>query len=240
MPINHLTGRAIEGGIKQGIGKMINPGLSTEIIYSLVIIVCSLMIYFGTKELYSLTKHKGIKYFRLSFLFFALAYFFRSFIKIILLYFNKQEIRTILPTFGNITLLIFVYFSVMAIFYLMYSVMHKKWEKQSTIYLFHIIAIIISIIMTLSGFPIQLYLILNLALLLFIGFIIYTSYHQSKKKKSINLYIIYILLSIFWILNILDILIPNFFQTFQLFIYIASIITFLTILYKVLKKTGSN
>jgi len=239
MPINHLTGRAIEGTCK-GLGKLTKLGLGTEIFYSFIIIICSLMIYFGTRELYQLTKHKGIKYFRLSFLFFALAYFFRSFIKIVLLYFDKQEIRTILPTFGNITLFIFVYFSVMAIFYLLYSVMHKKWEKQYTIYLFHFIAIIISIIMTLSGFPLYLYLLLNLALLIFIGFIVYTSYHQSKKKKSLNLYIIYLLLSIFWILNILDIIIPNFFQTFQLFIYLASSGIFLAMLYKVIKKVGSN
>jgi hypothetical protein len=196
------------------------------------------MIYFATRELYDLTKHKGIKYFRLSFLFFAIAYFFRSFIKIIILYFGKQEIRTILPLFGNITLFLFIYFSVMAIFFLIYSVMYKKWGKFYIIYLFHLIAIIISITMTLSGFPLPLFLILNLLLLIFIMFTVYIAYHQSKKKKSINLYIIYLLLSIFWIFNILDILVPNFLQTFQLIIYFASLTIFLTILYKVLRKTG--
>lgn len=43
--------------------------LGTEVIYSFVIIVCSLMIYFGTKELYELSSYKGIKYFRQAFLF---------------------------------------------------------------------------------------------------------------------------------------------------------------------------
>ncbi len=154
MPVQQLTGRVISQGLGQGLGRLMNFGIGTEIIYSFVIIVCSLMIYFGTRELYELSKHKGIKYFRLSFLFFALAYFFRSFIKIILFYFNKQEIRTILPFFGNITLFIFVYFSIIAIFYLIYSVMHKKYKQKYIISLAHITAIIISIIMTLSGFPI--------------------------------------------------------------------------------------
>jgi len=238
MPLNQLTGRAVQQGVGQGLGKLTNLGISTEIIYSFVIIVCSLMIYYATKELYELTKHKGIKYFRLSFLFFAIAYFFRSFIKIILFYFDKQEIRVLLPIFGNLTLFIFVYFSIMAIFYLIYSVMYKKWKKQNLIYLFHFIATIVAIIMALSGFPLQLYLILNLLLFLFIIFAVYTAYHQSKKKKTLNLYIIYLLLSIFWIFNILDILIPNFFQTFQLLIYIISSGIFLLILYKVLRKTG--
>jgi len=233
-----LTGRSIEKGIGQGFEKLINLGIGTEIIYSFVIIICSLIIYYSTKELYELTKHKGIKYFRLSFLFFALAYFFRSFIKIIFLYFNKQEIKAILPFFGSITLFIFVYFSIMAIFFLIYSVMYKKWKKQSTIYLFHFTAMIISLIMTLSGFPLQWYLLLNLLLFIFIAFTVYAAYHQSKKKKSLNLYVIYLLLSIFWIFNILDIIIPSFFQTFQLIIYLASLGIFLTILYKVLKKTN--
>ena len=238
MPIQHLTGRAVQQGFGQGIGKLINIGIGTEIIYSFVIIACSLMIYFATRELYELSKHKGIRYFRLSFLFFALAYFFRSFIKIILFYFDKQELRLILPIFGSITLLFFVYFSVMAIFYLVYSVLYKKWKNPYIIYLLQIIAITISIIMTLSGFPLQGYLLLNLLLFIFIAYAVYTCYHQSKKKKSLNLYIISLLLSIFWIFNILDILIPSFFQTFQLLIYLFSIMIFLIILYKVLRKTG--
>ena len=238
MPSIQLTGKAVQQGLGQGFGRLMNLGIGTEIIYSFVIIICSLMIYFATKELYGLTKHKGIKYFRLSFLFFAFAYFFRSFIKVVLFYFNKQEIRMILPVFGNITLLFFVYFSVMAIFYLVYSVLYKKFKKQSTIYLFHIIAIIISLIMTLSGFPLPMFLLLNSLLLIFIAYAVYTSYHQSKKKKSLNLYIIYLLLSIFWIFNILDIIVPSFLQSYQLLIYLISSAIFLTILYKVLRKTN--
>ena len=237
MPIQPLTGRAVQG-VGQGLGRLTQLGIGTEIIYSFVIILCSLMIYFATKELYLLTKHNGIKYFRLSFLFFAIAYFFRGFIKIILFYFDNLELRLILPTFGNITLFFFTYFSIIAIFYLVYSGLYKKWKRPYWICLFHIIAIIVSIILTVSGFPLTLYLLLNLLLLCFIAFTVYTAYHQSKKKKHLNLYVIYLLLSIFWIFNIIDIIVPNFFQTFQLFIYLASSGIFLTILYKVLRKTG--
>ncbi|MCK5149403.1 hypothetical protein KAJ87_00565 [Candidatus Pacearchaeota archaeon] len=221
----------------QGLGKLMNAGISGEIIYSFAIIVCSLMIYFGTRELYKLSSHKGIKYFRLSFLFFALAYFFRSFIKIILFYFEVGEIRVILPIFGDITLFIFMYFSSMAIFYLLYSVMWKKWESKLTIYLFHLLAFVIAIITLLSRDHL-IYLLINILLFIFISFTVYVSYKQSKKKKSHNLYMIYLLLFVFWIFNILDILIPNFLKTFQLFIYLISLGTFLLILYKVIRKTG--
>jgi len=232
-----MTGRAVGQGLGQGLGKLMNLGIGTEIIYSFVIIVCGLMIYFGTKELYKLSSHKGIKYFRQSFLFFALAYFFRSFIKIILFYFDAGEIRTLLPVFGDITLFVFMYFSSMAIFYLIYSVMWKKWESKSAIYLFHLVAFVISMIIILFRSPF-IYFLINLLLFVFIAFVFYKSYKQSKKKKSHNLYFIYFLLFVFWIFNIIDILIPNYLRTFQLFIYLISLGIFLSILYKVIRKTG--
>ncbi len=231
-----MTGRAIGQGLGQSLGRF-GAGIGGEIIYSFVIIICSLMIYFGTRELYKLTSHKGIKYFRLSFLFFAFAYFFRSFIKIILFYFDKKELITFLPIFGSVTLFIFMYFSSMAIFYLLYSVMWKKWKFKSTIYILHAIALIISTIILLSKNP-TIYFITNIILFIFITFTVYISYKQSKKKKSQNLYIIYLMLFIFWIFNIIDILVPNFLQLFQLFIYLISIGIFLAIFYKVIRKTG--
>ena len=67
---------------------LINPSFGTEIMYSFIIIMCSLIIYFSTREMYELSSYKGLKYFRLAFLFFAVAYFFRSFIQ---LYCSQQS-----------------------------------------------------------------------------------------------------------------------------------------------------
>jgi hypothetical protein len=231
-----ITGRMVGQGLGKGLGGL-GAGIGGEIIYSFVIIACSLMIYFGTKELYKLTSHKGIKYFRLSFLFFALAYFFRSFIKIILLYFEKSELITFLPIFGSITIFIFLYFSSMAIFYLLYSVLWKKWKSELTIYLFHLLALIIATTTLLSRNT-STYFLINILLFVFISLTVYISYKQSKKKKKHNLYIIYLLLFVFWIFNVIDILVPNFLQIFQLFIYLVSIGIFLTIFYKVIRKTN--
>jgi len=225
--------------------QLVMQSFSTEIIYSFIIIVCSLMIYYGTKELYELSSHKGIKFFRQAFLFFALAYFFRSFIKLILLYFNVQGIfsispRLLNPLISQITLIFFMYFSAMAIFYLLYSVMYKKWNYEHRIYLFHIVAVILAVFSVVSRNPFS-YLGLNLLLLVFVLVVVYVSYKTSKKKtKGHNLYAIYVLLLLFWILNIIDILIPTFFQNFQLLIYLVSSGIFLLMLYRVLKKAGSN
>ncbi|MDD5699973.1 MAG: hypothetical protein PHH00_02150 [Candidatus Nanoarchaeia archaeon] len=224
------------------IEKLATTGLGTELIYSFVIIVCSLMIYFGTKELYELSSYKGLKYFRLTFLFFAIAYFFRSFIKFILLYFNIKEIHEFSPMlFGNFTLLIFMYFSSLAIFYLLYSVMWKKWNgNPKKVYLFHLLALVISLSVIISRNS-WVYLGLNTFLFIIVLIVVYISRKNIKKRaKRHNLYAIYLLLSFFWILNIIDILIPEFLQTFQLVIYLASAFIFLMILYKVLKKSGSD
>jgi hypothetical protein len=223
----------------EGLGPLLNFGIETEIIYAFVIIVCSLMIYFGTKELYELSSYKGIKYFRQAFLFFAIAYFFRSFIKLIIGLFNVSGIIDVHPDiWGPAILFVFMYLSSMSIFYLLYSVMWKRWNKDSNkIVLFHILAIVIAGLSIISRNPLA-YLILNIILFIFIIFIVYISYKSSKTKKVHNMYVVYLLLSVFWIFNILDILIPKFFRTFQLFIYLSSIGIFLLILYKVLKKTG--
>ena len=229
-------------GMGPNIGEFANMGFGTEIVYSFVIILCSLLVYFGTRELYELSSHKGIKYFRLSFLFFAISYFFRSFIKFIVHYFNVGCVSEFLPGFyGAVTLFLFMYFSSIAIFYLLYSVMWKKWNgKQGKIYLFHLLAFVISLACVIFRDPF-IHLAINVLLLIFIGVILYVARSHSRKRSHLgNLYAIYGLLFVFWLLKIIDILVPRFLYPFQLFIYLASIGVFLMILYKVIKKTGSS
>jgi hypothetical protein len=217
------------------------PGLGAELIYSFVIIICSLMIYFATKEMYELSSYNGIKYFRQAFLFFAVAYFFRYFIMFVLLIFNLRDILEFSPQYlGGISLLIFLYSSSMAIFYLLYSVMWKRWSHDKIrIYLFNLAAVFIALIGTVfRSFLTD--LILNLVLFIFIIIVLYFAYKDSNKKyKGKSLFIIYLLLFIFWVLNIIDVLLPRFLELYRLIIYVISIFIFMIILYKVLKKTGN-
>lgn len=218
------------------------PEIGAELIYSFVIVICSLMVYYATKEMYELSSYKGIKYFRQAFLFFAIAYFFRYFIQFFLVFFNLRDILEFSPRYiGWGSLFIFLYASSMAVFYLLYSVMWKKWNhSRSKILLFNILAWIIALIgSSFRGIGVS--LILNIILLVFVSFVLFIAYQDSKgKKKGKGLFIIYLLLFIFWILNVINILIPKFLQLYQLAIYLASILLFMIILYKVLKKTGSD
>jgi len=196
------------------------------------------MVYFGTKELYELSSYKGIKYFRESFLFFAIAYFCGSFIKLSFAFIDIRKLFISPIIFQIISVFLFIYFSSMAIFYLIYSVMWKKWENKNNIFIFHILALAIAIIGAIFQNTI-IYLAINLFILISIIITTFILYN-SKRKTKFNLYGIYILLILFWILNIWDILIPNFIKSFQITIYLASIGIFMIILYKVLKKSGSN
>ncbi|HTZ42205.1 MAG TPA: hypothetical protein VMC07_03300 [Candidatus Omnitrophota bacterium] len=215
--------------------------IGMELIYSFVIIFCSLMIYRATKEMYELSSYKGIKYFRMSFLFFAIAYFFRYFINFFLVLFASPEANIFSGYIFLISLFVFMYSSAMAVFYLLYSVMWKKWNhSRQKIYLFSILSAIIAIIGTLFR-GIEVSLLLNLIFLIFAFIILLIAYKDSKKKhKEKSLFAIYLLLFIFWVLNVIDILLPKFLQVYQILIYLASISLFMIILYKVLKKAGSD
>jgi hypothetical protein len=224
-------------GPGSGMGRMFGMGLGAESIYSFVVIFCSLMIYFGTKELYELSGHKGIKYFRQAFLFFAIAYFSRSFIKFLMSYFNIGAIMEMPLFFGPLTLLIFLYFNTIAVFYLVQSLMWKKWGNGTgKIILFHILALIISLV-NIFYLSSLIYLWSHILLLVFI---LISTLASSEKIKNHKFYYIYILLFVFWLLNSIDLLIPVYLQNFQILIYLFSTAIFLTILYKVTKILGSN
>ena len=215
-------------------------GISTEIIYSFVIIICSLMIYFGTKEIYDLSSYKGIKYFRLAFLFFGIAYLCRSFIELIVMSFNIHEILEIYPLItGYVALFAFMYLSSISIFYLIYSIAWKKWkDKSKMIYVFHAIAFLIalaSIIFNNKVFYIGLNVLLLISAVIMVSI---ASYNQQHALKKNNLLVIYLLLFVFFILNIFNILVPIFLESLKLLIYLVSLGIFFVILYKVLKKSG--
>lgn len=218
----------------------INLGIGAEILYSFVVIFCSLMIYFGTREIYELSSYKGLKYFRFAFLFFAVAYFFRLLIELSMTSLNVHEILEVVPiVWGYFALFAFMYFSSMSIFYLIYSVLWKNIKKNSKIiYIFHVIALVIAaatIVFNNSWF----YLGLNLLLFISAGISIYLSSHNPKFKSKKNHFDgPYILLLIFLVLNIVNILVPIFFETVKLFLYLISLSLFFVILYKVLKKSG--
>ncbi len=220
---------------------LLPPELGIELLYSFVIVICSLMIYRATREMYELSSYKGIQYFRRAFLFFAIAYFFRYSIKYLIFFFNLQEIIELNPhAIGNLSLFIFLYSSFMAMFYLLYSVMWKKWSHTPIkVLLINSAALLLAFLGVISHSQ-EMSIFLNAALLVAISFVFSKAYHEShNKEKGKGLYFIYFLLVLFWILNIIDILLPRFLHIYQIGIYLVSTFLFMAILYKVLKRSGN-
>lgn len=207
--------------------------LSIELLYAALIIAICLFIYFKTKELDELTKHKGIRQFRLTFLFFALAYFFRLVPQLFRL--TDQHIPQFRIGF-HVGYVLFAYASSMALFslvrssawkYLTHPVLRRAWP-------YHLLAVLTALTIFLR-WPMGIFLYLQLALLIVV---LTTAYlHHHKRKKTSFSYSAYVLLAFFWILNIMTVTMPQFLFELKLMLYLISMTLFIIILYKVLWRT---
>lgn len=202
-----------------------------ELIYSIIILFLCILIYFKTKEVYDLTKHKGVKFFRYSFLFFGLAYASRPLIYSTIISTTSgnlmKQLRNILP----LSNLIVAYFSTMAILYLTYSLVWKKYDTEHFLTIANITALIVGAIAFMFKSPFIVSIIQFLLLLITV--IISIKNHQKKKTHTRTLYL---LIAISWILNMFVLspknIIPKEFQTI---LQIVSIGLFIIIYYKVAK-----
>ncbi|MFA6889075.1 MAG: hypothetical protein WC254_06285 [Candidatus Woesearchaeota archaeon] len=197
-----------------------------ELGYSLFVIVLCLIVYVKTKEIYDLSHHKGIKYFRLAFLFFSIAYLFR-FVSLLFLIASEGDMHLLF--FGYIP---FSIASSFAIIFLTYSTIWKKidWSTAREIGLFCLIVLCISLFVFFTRSP-QIFLISQIVLFLIAIPMTYLAPH--KKAHFSKLRVVYILLFLFWILNI-SLLGPSHSFYARYILYSVSAFLFGFIVYKVL------
>ncbi len=219
---------------------LINPSFWIEIFYALIIIITSLIIYFRTTEVAKLSQHKGIKYFRMTFLFFSISYLLRGILSL-------YKILVGRPRFGSLGLVglplfLIVYFSTMAFLYLIYSLIWKEFKHPDKIVIvLHFIAFLIAIftfVLTRSGFAI--FSLIQLILLI-LAIILSVKKHNINKKKRKGLsqyYIIYIMFFASWIINnMATFLFTNVSVLLGGFIYIISILLLIMVMIKIIKIT---
>lgn len=176
---------------------IVNPlEFGIEFIYAAAILFLCILIYAKTKELYSLTKHRGIFLFRTAFLFLGIAYFFQFVLRSVHLGLIVSEtylpIQLVFPLFFMIT----SFFSTLALMYLLYSLLWKKFPYRYFLLLSLIFPALVSVIAlaTHSLFIVALVQIVLVMVLLIIG--------MTLKKKS-RVQIMYLLISIFWLIEII-------------------------------------
>ena len=215
--------------------------LAVELAYTLIVVFLCFSIYYKTREIFDLTKHEGIKYFRITFLFFGLAHISRFISVLLKLIVITFDIYFPMHIFGIIPLVFIGYFSTMAILSLTYSVLWNKLHisptfLKHTFILFNVIAAIISGIAFFTRSPSI--LVLAQAVLLIFTSIIVAYYIFSNLRKISGLHILYILFFLFWIVNLFA-LSPRKFIPFEIqtVFQIISIVLIGIIYYKVAKWT---
>lgn len=173
----------------------------TELAYTLIVVILFFLVYRKTKEMYDLSKYEGIKYFRNSFLFFAIAYLSRlafHFLQMSTIALDLEISRRVIFPFS---MLLAGYFSTIAIFYLSYSTVWKKISHKFFIITANIFALIVSTMAWFSRSPeiVSLFQLILLAVTLFIV----AKEHKNKnnKTKKSNALVLYVLISLFWFMN---------------------------------------
>jgi len=211
-----------------------------KIFYALVIGLICAIITIESHRLFKLSFHQGIRYFRNAFLFYGLAFVTRYLVGNVFLYMGIKE-------YCFITRIAFEFFLIMAGFFLLYSLLWKRFEgeKNYRSSLFNL-PIMIFYLMTI--------IIINLdytwnkyAFMFFSQFVIfsiaslisYNNYIKNKgKHKFLKFYFLAIVLSfIGWLLNFLLVIWIGWSQGILMNIYGLNIIIFLLFLYGVIKIT---
>lgn len=171
----------------------------SELLLSGLIIVFCFAIYLKTHEMFALTKHRGIYFFRIAFLFLGISYFlrlgFRLSMVISMISDNALPREFMFPLFLVTT----GYFSTFAIIALFLSASWKRFRRSPTKYVIHGIAMLIALLAFLTREPMML-IAAQILLLALTAVFAYVYHSHSGKRNSLLVY--YILLFIFWILSL--------------------------------------
>ena len=202
--------------------------------YTFVIAAICAIIVMKTDRLFNLSLHQGIRYLRNAFFFYGIGFIIRSLL----------EIQSLPYRFLNI---LFEFFLVMAGFFLLYSLLWKRFEANKKypsslfnpwIVLFYSLALVIALIDNLWGMYYFMFFS-QILLFTFASVISFRNYkNDGRKHKFLKFYFMAMLLSLLaWILNALAALYLNWNQGLVMNIYALNIIFFLLFLYGIVKVT---
>lgn len=208
--------------------------LLLELIYFLIVAGLSLTIYLKTRDIYNISRLKGIYHFRNIFLYFLFAYLFRL-IYILLLLSEMLNLSFIIEI-NEVFLLLVGYFSSMAIFSVVMTIYsHKSDDEMRNLNnVMHIIAILLSVTaMFLESYT---FLVIFQTVVFFAAILVIFFRKPRGRSFSYQNKITYMLLFIFWTLNMFAFtrnLIP---LEFKLVLYLISSAIFLSIYLRLNKR----
>ena len=204
-----------------------------KVAYALMVTLICMIIVLKTDKLFRLSSHEGIRYFRNAFLFYGLAFMVRYFFGVVFAGFASY----------NFFIAIFEYFMVLAGFFLLYSLIWKKFNTSYSslfnfrIFVFYLMAMVIVLLDNL--FVTYNFMFYSQIILFFYASLIaYSNYVKNPKRKFLKFYFVAMVLELItWILNLLAANLFSFNRMVLLNIGIINVITFLLILYGIIRVT---
>jgi hypothetical protein len=213
-----------------------------KIFYGLIIIVICLIIVAKSHRLFKLSSYEGIRYFRNAFLFYAIAYIFRYIFGGFVVY------GIINANYLNLIRIVFEFFTIIAGFFLLYSLLWKRIEGSRgnfssilnlRILIFYVMAFIISILdYTWNTY----YFMFFSQIIIFIcaAIISYINYIKNGEKgRFLKFYFLAMILALVsGILNTATAIYLNWDRGVLFYVYIINIVIFLLFLYGIVRITN--
>jgi len=215
-----------------------------KLVYTVLIGLICFIIVLKTDRLFRLSFHQGIRYFRDAFFFYGLAFITRYFLGTA--YFFAD--RTVLH--ASIIKIVFEFFIIMAGFFLLYSLLWKKFETEKgsfsslfnlRIILFYALTFVIVFLDYLWNTYCFMF-VSQIILFIYASIISYANYKINKEKQSfLKMYFLVIILNLIaWLSNLAIATIFNWSQIGVINIYILNLIIFLMFLYSIINATKKS
>ncbi len=240
MPSGNLVG--IPFGMRGGFWHFGPPleEIITEFTYFLLVVIISLYIYLKTKEIYELTKHKGIYHFRQIFLYFALAYVFRL-LQIFMMFSRDLFSLAILPReFQPFNFFFVSYFSTLAILSVIVStnIRNIKLKEKTLNIILHVFSFLASFFVAFffSNFILLLLQTLTFLVALFLLFVNSIIKSKETSKFLSQNKITYVLLFVFWLASTFAFIRGLLPREIKIPLYIISVGVFFSIMFRVRKR----
>lgn len=216
-----------------------------KVIYAVVIVAVCAFIVLRVHKLFHLSLHNGIRYFRNAFFFYGIAFFVRY------IFGAPIIIDFIGGKYSSLVNFFFEFFLIMAGFFLLYSLIWKKIERENEdhytsllnrrILLFYLMSAIIATIDYLwLSYSVMFFS--QIVLFFFASLISYNNYRQKgRKHRFLKFYFFAMLLSFLaWTGNTFAAIYFNWDKNILVGVYLSNIIIFLLFLYGVVKVTGNK
>ncbi len=214
------------------LGHFFDPVLFTaELLFTVAAVIFCFAIYYKTRESYELTKYEGIKYFRDAFLFFGLSYVTRFLFSLLLLSRVAFDIILLQNIFVPLFILPLGYFSTIAISYLIFSLIWKRYKNKYLIVFGHGVAVLLPLVSFLTRSHA---ILLVLQSLLLVTAVILALLMHKEGKKVTQVRILYFLVLALWLIN-LWMIGPRRLFTVKISSQVISLIVFVTLYQKIAK-----